>query len=65
MPTDFEGLKDKINRSGAGWKPQSGDNRIRLLPPTPRWFEESLAEISYQFRTHFVRLEGRDLAVFR
>lgn len=66
MPLDFEELNKKKNqRFGAGWSPDPGENEVRVLPPTSKYFTDMIGYIAQEFRTHFVRLEGRDLEVFR
>lgn len=66
MPLDFDGLNKKKNeRVGFGWSPDPGDNDIRVLPPTSDYFTDMIAFIAEEYRNHFVRLDGRDLEVFR
>lgn len=65
-PLDLEGLKKKrARRTSQGWTPKDGDNLIRLLPHTSKYFEASLDDFALEFRTHFLRAEGMDVAVYR
>lgn len=66
MPLDFDALNKKKNqRLGQGWTPDPGDNEVRVLPPTSDYFTELIGFIGYEFRNHFISLEGQDLEVFR
>lgn len=66
MPLDFDELNRKKNRRfGAGWKPDAGDNEVRILPPTSRYFTDLIGFIAYEFRNHFIQLPGQDTRVKR
>lgn len=72
--TDFDALKKRknLNFGAVGWKPAEGKNPIRILPPSSEYVpdkhgggDRALDRVATPFRSHFLRLEGRDLAVFR
>lgn len=70
---DFDALKStKHAGSTRGWKPKSGRNEIRVLPPTKAFVDpglggggETIVRMDTKFRSHFLRLEGQDFHVFR
>lgn len=70
---DFDGLKkSKSIGNVRGWKPEAGKNKIRVLPPGSQYIDkelggkgEAMSRLDVPFRSHFVRLDGRDVEVFR
>lgn len=66
MPLDLDALRaKKARRSSNGWSAKEGDNVVRFLPHTSAYFKVTIAEIDYQFRSHFLKSEGVDTAVIR
>lgn len=66
MPLNLDALRDKkAKRSTSGWSPKEGDNRIRILPHTSKYFTESLGEITVSFHSHWLKAEGVDTTVVR
>lgn len=72
-PVDYDALKGRLKGgSTRGWKPNPGENPIRVLYPSKEYVSEEdggggrvLDRIALEFRSHFLRLEGGDLQVFR
>lgn len=70
MGIDFEGLKNNDNTYGKRssfnrWKPSAGENVVRILPPTMRYFKEDINYFSEVFNNHFVSLGKNQFEVFR
>src|SRR3990167_5752032 len=69
MALNHSKLRDKRTRSSfnVGWKPREGDNQVRVLPPTSRYFQEpeSLEDLAAAYRMHFFAIEGRPTEVSR
>ena len=66
MPLDLDKLNQKkARRSVSGWTPKEGDNTVRILPHTKRYFDESLDDFAVEFYSHFLKAEGMDTVVVR
>lgn len=66
MPTDLDGLRNRVaRRATRGWSPREGDNLVRILPHTSKYFTESPADIAIEFHSHFMKAEGSDTEVLR
>jgi hypothetical protein len=66
MGLNVEGLKQKDIRTGGNtWKPNIGDNWVRLLPPTTKYFSEEIDFIAYFARLHYFKADGMDTVAIR
>lgn len=66
MALDLDALKKRrARRTSSGWTAKEGDNQIRVLPHTSRYFTEQLNDFALEFRSHFLRADGMDTAVYR
>ncbi len=59
MPINHQALQGKRSRSGTGWRPKVGDNKIRILPPSQEYFTSDIDYIAASYVTHWFNLEGR------
>jgi hypothetical protein len=48
-------------KAGFGWKPKDGENKIVVLPPGSTFVNnlDGFTDISWRFRGHYFRIEGR------
>lgn len=59
MALDLNKIRDNYEKKTEGkggidrWKPQAGENYIRVLPHTLRYFTETIAEIGFTYFVHF------------
>lgn len=59
MPLDFDALKNKKSRSlGRGWSPKGGNNAVRVLPHTSKYYTESVSDFAYDYHVHFIKVEN-------
>lgn len=65
-PLDLDGVrKRKQKRSGGGWRPDDGPNKVRILPPTSEYFDGDIDFIALSCNIHYFRQEGYDTVVSR
>jgi hypothetical protein len=71
MPISFEGLANNDNtygnnrRTSKFWRPTSGDNVVRILPPDLRYFKEDINYFTYVYTNHFIPIDKGQFEVFR
>ena len=59
MGLDYGAIQGKLNKKagqGGGidrWKPSIGENYIRVVPHTLRYFTETVADVGFMFYSHF------------
>jgi len=63
MSSVHDKLKNKLagERSGFGWKPKDGDNRILILPPAAAFVDdlEGIEYLAYKYQAHYFEIEGK------
>lgn len=69
MVLDYGKLKTRRSgaRSGIGWRPKEGENKVRVLPPHSRYLTawETMEDIAVSFNMHYFKIEGRQTEVSR
>lgn len=64
MAFDFEKARQRKARS-KGWQPKDGTNAVRILPPSSKYYTETLHDFAIEFFVHFVKVDGEQTRVFR
>jgi len=63
MSSVHDKLKTKLagERSGFGWKPKDGDNRILILPPAAAFVDdlEGIEYLAFKYQAHYFEIEGK------
>jgi hypothetical protein len=69
MSLDHEKIKKARSgsRSGSGWKPKPGNNRVFILPPGSQFLDnwETLSDLSFHYKMHYFRIAGRQTEAAR
>src|SRR6266576_2787450 len=53
--------RTESSRSGNGWKPKEGENKVRVLPPGSKYLAawDQMEDIAVGYEMHFFKIEGK------